>query len=262
MIKILFIIPVVYFALLLLLFIFQRSLIYFPTPLNDYDLQNSAPYEQFSIVSEDGLILKSWIAKGDADKKTFVFFHGNAGNAVDRIPMLKVLTDTGHSVVLAEYRGYADNPGSPSEKAIISDAEKLMSTLLEIELVEQDIVLMGRSLGTGVAVNLATKFDVSALILISPYSNLVDLAANTYPYFPVRLLMQDRFDSQSIIKNVTVPIFMFHGENDRIIPIEFGRSLFKEAPEPKYFNVIPAAGHNNLDMNAVNSEIVNFIVDN
>lgn len=261
MIKAFYIILILYFAILLFLFVFQRSLIYFPTSFEEFYRHNSGPFEQVSVTSDDGLVINSWIAKGEPWKKTFVFFHGNAGNAEHRIPMMKVLTDKGHTVVLAEYRGYADNPGSPTEKLIISDAEKLMDYIIKLGTPEQDIIMMGRSLGTGPAINLAAKYNVPALILISPYTSLIDIAANTYPYFPVRLLMRDKFDSKSIIGNLKSPILMFHGESDRIIPLKFGKSLFEFAPEPKEFIALPLADHNNLDMNAINIKILDFIID-
>ncbi len=262
MIKAFYIILIIYCALLLLLFIFQRSLIYFPTRFEEFYRDNSGPFERISVTSGDGITINSWITKGEPDKKTFVFFHGNAGNAEHRIPMMKVLTAAGHTVVLAEYRGYADNPGKPTESTLVSDAETLMAYLISLGTQQQDIILMGRSLGTGIATNLATKYDIAALILIAPYTSLVDIAANTYPYFPVRLLMKDKFDSKAIIGNVTSPILMLHGEMDTIIPLKFGKTLFESAPEPKKFITIPQADHNNLDMNAINRIVLEFIIDN
>lgn len=261
MIKAFYIILIIYCLLLLLLFIFQRNLIYFPTRFEEFYRDNSGPFERISITSSDGITINSWIAKGEPDKKTFVFFHGNAGNAEHRIPMMNVLTDAGHTVVLAEYRGYANNPGNPTERTLISDAETLMDYLIRQGTQEQGIILMGRSLGTGIATRLATKYDIATLILIAPYTSLVDIAADTYPYFPVRLLMKDKFDNKAIIKNVKSPIFMFHGEMDTIIPLKFGKTLFESAPEPKKFITTPQADHNNLDMNAINKNILEFIID-
>ncbi len=260
-IKILMIVPAIYLVLLLLLFIFQRSLMYFPAPLDDFQRQHHLPFEEISIMSEDGLEIKSWIAKKEPDKKTIVFFHGNAGNAAHRIPMLKEFFRAGHTVVLAEYRGYGDNPGKPSENGIISDAERLMEYVIAQGTAVEDIVLMGRSLGTGPSTNLATKYDVAALILVSPFSSFPDVAASTYPYFPVRFLMKDKFDSKSIIKNIKAPVLMFHGEFDRIIPLHFGEALFEAANEPKQFERILMRGHNNLDMEAINNKILEFILD-
>ena len=259
MLKIIYAVIIIYFLLLALLFVFQRNMMYYPSALTEFQKSNSGSFNQILIEASDGLIIKSWIAYGEADKKTFVFFHGNAGNAADRFPMLKPLEDAGHTVVLAEYRGFGDNPGYPNETDIISDAEKLLDFLTGTGISENDIILMGRSLGTGIATNLATKYNVSALALISPYSSFPDVGANAYPIFPVRLLMRDQFDSKSIIDRVSSPIIMFHGDSDSIIPIRFGEDLFDAANEPKTFRTLTNYGHNNLDMNKINSDILNFI---
>lgn len=259
--KILATIGIIYLAVLFLLFIFQRSLIYFPAPADQLPESFYHPFEKIYIPSHDGLEIKSWIAKGNPEKKTIVFFHGNAGNATQRMAMMNVLIDAGYTVVLAEYRGYDDNPGKPSEQNIKSDADKLIEYLLKNETAEKDIVLMGRSLGTGAATYLASKFDVHALVLISPYTSLPDIAASTYPVFPVRLLMHDKFDNKNIIGDVTAPIIMFHGDNDRIIPIRFAQRLFEAAGKTKQFHRLPNSGHNDLDMNSINEKIIEFILD-
>jgi pimeloyl-ACP methyl ester carboxylesterase len=211
MLKILYTIIVCYAAVLAFLYFYQRNMLYFPTPLTAEQISNHDPYTSLGVQSKDGLILRSWQADGDKDKKTFVFFHGNAGNAANRIPMMKILMQAGHPIVLAEYRGYGNNSGSPSEEALISDAHLLIDKLKLGGLVEEDMIFMGRSLGTGVATQLASLYNCAALILVSPYSSLTDVASGHYPYFPVTFLMKDKFNSAEIIKNVTAPILMFHG---------------------------------------------------
>lgn len=261
MLKILYTVIAIYLALLVLLFLFQRRLTYFPTPLSDNQLTGSSPFEQIEVPGKDDLVIKSWQSKGDPDKKTFIFFHGNAGNAADRMPMMRVLVEAGHSVVLAEYRGYGNNPGKPTEKNIISDADNLVEHITSQGVSEQDIVLMSRSLGTGVASQLAAKYDIAALILISPFSSLPDIAGDIYPYFPVSLLMRDRFNSAKAITKTKAPILMFHGELDGTIPIKFGRKLFEAASEPKQFISIPLTGHNDLNMDQINREILEIFKD-
>lgn len=262
MLKILYTVIAIYLALLILLFLFQRRLTYFPTALSDYQLTSSSPFEQIEVPGTDGMVIKSWLTKGDPTKKTFIFFHGNAGNAADRMVMMRVLVNADHTVVLAEYRGYGNNPGKPSEKDITSDAEELVSYIKDKGVSEQDIILMGRSLGTGVATQLAANYDIAALILISPFSSLADVASDIYPYFPVSLLIRDRFDSEEAIAKTKTPILMFHGELDGTIPIKFGRRLFEAALEPKQFIPIPLVGHNDLNMDQINTEILKAIKTN
>lgn len=259
MLKILYTFIAIYLALLVMLFLFQRRMIYFPTTLSDHQLAGTSPFELIEVPGTDGLVIKSWRFMGDPTKKTFIFFHGNAGNAADRMPMMRVLVEAGHSVVLAEYRGYGNNPGKPTEKDIISDGEKLVEHITSEGISEQDIIIMGRSLGTGAATQLSVKYDIAALILISPFSSLADVASEIYPYFPVSLLMRDRFNSAEAISKTNTPIIMFHGELDATVPIKFGRKLFETAPEPKQFIPVPLYGHNDLNMDQINREVLKII---
>ncbi len=256
MLKIIYILVMLYVALLALMFVFQRKLLYFPTPVSEYQLANSAPYTTLDIRTDDGLNLRSWQSMGEPEKKTFVFFHGNAGNAADRMPMMEVLLKTGHSVVLAEYRGYGGNPGKPSEDKLMMDGRLLMDEIIKQGVKSRDIILMGRSLGTGIATFLATEYDVAALVLISPYSSLPEVAAEHYPLFPVSLLMRDRFDNVKKIGKTTAALLIFHGEVDRTIPLPHGLKVYDAAKGNKEFIRLPGRGHNDLDMNQINHHIL------
>lgn len=256
MLKIIISLLVVYVAVLSLFFVFQRKLLYFPTSHPDFQTANSGPFTSLEIRTHDGLVLRSWQSKGNPEKKTFIFFHGNAGNAADRMPMMRMLLQAGHSVILAEYRGYGGNDGNPTEKNLILDGRLLLDEIIKQGVVEQDIILMGRSLGTGVAVHLATDYDVAALVMISPYSSLLDIAAFHYPYFPVSLLMRDKFNSVGKIKKTNAPLLIFHGEMDRTIPLEYGLKLYDAAEGNKVFIRVPGQGHNDLDMDQINLKIL------
>ncbi|MCF6217015.1 MAG: alpha/beta hydrolase [Emcibacter sp.] len=256
MLKIIYILVILYIALLTLMFVFQRKLLYFPTPLSEYQMGNSAPFTILEITTNDGLSLRSWQSKGDPEKKTFIFFHGNAGNAADRMPAMEVLLKAGHSVVLAEYRGYGGNPGKPSEDKLNMDARRLMGEIIKQGVNVRDIILMGRSLGTGVATFLAAEYDVAALVLISAYSSLPEVASEHYPFFPVSLLMRDRFNNLDRIANITAPLLIFHGEMDQIIPLPYGLKVYDAAQGEKEFIRLPGLGHNNLDMNQINHHIL------
>lgn len=237
-------------------------MMYFPTSLSDFQVANIGSFTSIEVRTHDGLILRSWQSNGDPAKKTFVFFHGNAGNAADRMPMMRVLLQGGHSVVLAEYRGYGGNSGKPSENSLILDAHLLIDEIIKQGVVEQDIILMGRSLGTSVATHLATQYDVAALVLISPYSSLADIAADHYPYFPVSLLMRDKFNNMGKIKKITAPLLIFHGEMDRIISLKYGLKLYDAAEGNKVFIRVAGRGHNDLDMNQINLKVLTSLVLN
>ncbi|MCC3861214.1 alpha/beta hydrolase [Pseudemcibacter aquimaris] len=258
MIKILTTLAACYILLLLLLYVFQRSLLYQPTDISPLALTPENPFKQFAIESHDGFELKHWRFQGRENKKTIVFFHGNAGNAADRIMMMRRPAQEGFNIILAEYRGYGDNPGKPSEQANIADAENLINHLISQGLNEKDIILMGRSLGTGVAVQMATKYDASLLALISPYSSMADVAASHYPILPVKLLLKDRYNNIEHIKNVDVPILMFHGNRDKVIPIKFGQKL-ANINNNAQFNELLGYGHNDLNMDDINNHILEYL---
>lgn len=256
MLKIIYLLVTLYLAMLALMFVFQRRLLYFPTPLSESQVAHSAPFTRLTVTTEDGLFLSSWESPGTPGKQTILFFHGNAGNAADRMPLMRVLLAAGHSVVLAEYRGYGGNPGTPSEANLLQDARRLIDDIIRRGVAAADIIVMGRSLGTGIATTLATEYDVKALVLVSAYSSLADVAAGHYPYFPVSLLMWDRFDSLEKIAGVTAPLLIFHGDRDRIIPLAHGLKLYQAAEGQKEFIRLPGQGHNDLDMDQVNRHLL------
>ena len=122
-----------------------------------------------------------------------------------------------------------------------------------------DIVLYGESLGTGVAVQLATRHQAAGLVLDAPYTSTVDVAAARYPYFPVRLAMRDTYSSSKFIKDVRMPVLILHGEQDTIIPVQYGRELFALANEPKQLAVYPKGRHSDLYVHGALDTVRDFI---
>jgi len=153
------------------------------------------------------------------------------------------LTETGDGLLGVEYRGYPGSTGSPSEEGLLRDGEATYAKALELGFPADHIVAMGESLGTGVAVDLAARHPVAALVLDSPFSATVDVAAARYWMFPVRLLMRDQFRSDERIGKVSAPVLMVHGTADRTIAIGFAERLFALANEPKTFMRVSGAGH-------------------
>jgi fermentation-respiration switch protein FrsA (DUF1100 family) len=147
---------------------------------------------------------------------------------------------------MLEYRGYGGNPGSPREAGLIADAEAALEFLDSAGIPRNRLVIYGESLGTGVAVQLAARNRVAAVILESPYTSIAAAAQYHYPFIPAVLLVWDRFDSLSRIRAVEAPVLVMHGEADRIVPVRFGRALFAAASEPKEGWFVPGAGHDDL----------------
>jgi len=145
--------------------------------------------------------------------------------------------------LFVSYRGYGASTGSISEQGFITDALTAYDFLLKRGVAPEQIALVGESLGTGVAVQLAAQRPVGALALEAPFTAAVDVAAEVYPWLPVRWLMKDQFISRDVIGRVKVPLLILHGDADRVIPVEHGRRLFAMANEPKELVILPGAGH-------------------
>ncbi|MGA2059976.1 MAG: alpha/beta hydrolase, partial [Thermoguttaceae bacterium] len=170
------------------------------------------------------------------------------GNITNRADILEKLHNTaGASVLIFDYRGYGRSEGKPNEAGILSDARAARAWLAKREKIpEQDIVVMGESLGGAVAVDLAAKDGAKGLVLISTFSSAPDVAAYHYPIFPVRLLMRTRLDAVGQIANFKGPLLQMHGEIDNIVPFKLGRRLFDAANEPKQLLVFPRHDHNDM----------------
>ena len=149
-------------------------------------------------------------------------------------------------VPLLAYRGYSGNDGSPSELGLYADARAALDWLRASGVESESIVLYGISLGSGVATKMAAERDFAALVLESPYTSTVDVAAWRFPVVPVAWLMEDRFESLARIGSITEPLLVMHGDRDVVIPQRFGRQLFEAANEPKQGFWPHGLGHNDI----------------
>lgn len=238
----------VYVALLGVVFVMQRSLLY-PADKSMPDPARAGVSGIQAVTTEtgDGLRLIHWYrppANGQAP--VLVVFHGNAGHVGDRVPKLSALMEAGIGVLLAGYRGYGGNPGSPTEEDLTADARLLLDWLAGQGVGPERTVLYGESLGTGIAVKLATERPAAAVILESPYTSIAELAQSHYWYLPARWLVLDKWDSLSRVGRIAMPLLVIHGAKDRTVPTRYGRRLFEAAPEPKEFLLLDRAAHNDL----------------
>ena len=192
----------------------------------------------------DGLELEGWYAPAaDPNNLTVVYFHGNAGNVSVRGPHMRALLDAGLGVFLTGYRGFAGNPGSPSEEGFYLDARAALNFVAADGVAPNKTVLFGESMGTGVAVQMGIERDVAAVILNAPFTSMPDVAAIRYWMLPVRRTMWDRYDSLSKIADINAPLLVMHGTADQTIPVEMSRTLLAAASEPKVGLVIENADH-------------------
>lgn len=237
-----------YLFCVLLLFLFQRSLLY-PAGggIPSAALGESLGVEVVAQAIDDGDKLTHWfLPSQDPSHPVFMVFHGNAGHIGDRATKLQGLTAEGAGLFLFGYRGYGGNPGKPSEEAILEDAEAAFGLLQSKGITSDRIVLYGESLGSGVAVEMARRHPVRAVVLEAPYSSIAQVAQAHYWYVPVGPLLWDKWDSLTRIRKVTAPLLIAHGRRDRTIPLRFAQRLFEAANEPKTFHLVEDGDHVNL----------------
>lgn len=247
-----------YGVVLIGMFAFQRDLMYFPdtTPLQPpavYGLENT---RAVTLETEDKLALNAWYTPPQEGLPLMVYFHGNAGNLSYRIEKMKAFTQNGMGLLALEYRGYGGNPGQPSERGLYEDAvATLQYALYTLKLPASRIILYGESLGTGVAVQMATSVKVGVVVLEAPYTSAVDRAQELYPWIPVSVLMLDRFESIKKIQNIQAPLLIFHNTQDPVIPVTHGHALYAAAKAPKHAFWFPRTGHSHFDWKRLEEEM-------
>lgn len=243
------ILAIAYAVICLFMWALQRQLIYRPhTDIQAPESYGLREFTELGIDSDDGLRLQGWYHAARTAYPTIVYFQGNAGHLGGRAGFYQSLADAGFGVLALSYRGYGHSGGKPTEQGLYKDARAIINyAVKQLSLRSQQLILYGESLGTGVAVQLALEYPVAALVLQSPFTSISDLAKHNYPWIPVDLLLVDRFDSLVKISNLSVPLLVFHGENDPVVPIRYGKALFEQAPLPKQAVYLPGRGHNDLD---------------
>jgi len=185
-----------------------------------------ADFRVVQATTVDGLALDCWYRPPDGlTKPTIALFPGNAGHPGMRAGKARALADAGYGVLIAGYRGYAGNAGEPSEKGLLTDGRAALDFLVGQGVSGRRLVIWGESLGTGVAVPLAAERGLAALILEAPFTSLSDVAAQRYPFVPVRALLRHRFNNAASMADVRAPVLILHGRADRTIPVTLGEAL-------------------------------------
>lgn len=228
-----------YLLLLAALYAAQRSLI-FPAP------QEPVPappgYAQVGLTTSDGLKIKAAYHPADADKPTLVFFHGNGDDWRGADRATRSFVDHGYGVLLPEYRGYAGNLGSPGERGFYRDGRAAMDWLVAEGVATDRTYIIGNSIGSGVATEMAVEYQPRGLALISPFASLPGLVEYKFPWVPVRALLRDRFDNASKLSRFKGKVLLLHGTDDSLIPAGNSRELKVAAPRA-VLELIGGAGH-------------------
>jgi fermentation-respiration switch protein FrsA (DUF1100 family) len=190
-------------------------------------------YQDIYIKTPDGFILNGWFIPAEDSKYTIIFFHGNAGNISHRLDKISIFHKLGLNTFIFDYRGYGKSKGKPDEKGFYIDAEAVYKYLLnELKILENKIILYGESLGTAIAIKLASEQKVKAIILEGAFSRGKDMAKRIYPFLPY-FFFSNSFDSLSRIKKIEFPKLFLHSQDDEIVPFSLAKKLYDSAPDPK-----------------------------
>ena len=211
-----------------------------------------------TLTTADGERVIVWHVPPRQDKPVILYFHGNGGALKYRVDRFLQLIADGIGLVALEYRGYGGSSGRPSEAGLIADAQAAYAFAAEHYPAKQ-LVLWGKSLGSGVAVALAAEKPVGRVILEAPFTSAADVAAQQYWFLPVRLLMKDQFRSDQRIGKVSAPILILHGVKDQVVPFAQGERLFELAHQPKRIVRFLDGSHDDLDKNGALDAVARFL---
>ena len=224
-----------YLIVMIFLYFYQRNLLYHPSQNNYSSDQLTVKIEKVNILTEDNLSLLGWFHEKDIKKfKTILYLHGNAGSLENRIHKINHFKDLDINFLLLSWRGFSKNKGSPTEEGLYEDARSAVKWLNEKNILNNNIIIYGESLGTGVTTEIAQNKNFAGIILESPFTSMIEAGKSKYPIFPIRLLLKDKYESDKKIKNINSPILIMHGKSDKLVPFWMGEKLFNMANEPKY----------------------------
>ncbi len=235
----------VYLLLCVLMFVFQDALIFFPTPvspdIDEWYTQHQVEYTCGSIT------LKGWfIDRGVSDSRPLiVYFGGNAEDISGTMNDFRLRTDL--SLLFVPYRGYGNNTGKPSQHNMQEDVLAILDQVVEkADIKTEQIIVVGRSLGSGTATYVASKRKLKSVVLITPFDSLTNVAQRHYPFMPIRLLLKHPFDSASLANDIKTPMLMLIADKDTIITNDHSNQLLAKWGGKHTQVMITNADHNNL----------------
>jgi len=239
-------------ALLVLGWVFQRSLVFLPDKTDPGSALARFDYGQdVTLSTADGLELNAWLISPEAtvDREIgLLYAPGNGGNRAGRVGIAQLLVDEGFTVLLMDYRGYGGNPGSPSEEGLADDAVAAFDALVNRGFEAENIIYFGESIGTGVVARLQDSHPPAGVVLRSPFPDFAAVAGEHYPYLPVQLLLRDRFETVEYLQDSQVPTTVVYGSADNIVPADLSAAVATEAGNLHEELVLQDVGHNDAPM--------------
>lgn len=226
--------------------LFQRKLMYHPNKhINPPEAYGLKDVEDIMLRSGDGTPIQVWKHKAKDGFPTIIYFHGNAGNIADRAAKFSSFIDYGYGLLALSYRGFGKSEGAPEERGIYNDARAVVDyARTRLHIPPGKLIYFGESLGSGVAVQMASESTPALLMLEAAYTSVETRSAEMFPYVLfARKLVRDKYDSLAKIRAVRAPLVMIHGAQDSTIPLAHGRRLFAAAHEPKSMVVYPEVNH-------------------
>jgi pimeloyl-ACP methyl ester carboxylesterase len=240
-------------AVCLLVYLRQDRLLFYPQPLSEADaraVEKIAPRsERFELKAADGTHLRGWLVRGPTHGSwpLVIYFGGNAEEVSWLLPEFSRIPT--YATLLVNYRGYGLSEGSPSERAMFNDALEVYDKIVQRPDIDaRRVVVMGRSLGTGVATYVASQRPIAGAVLISPYDSMVAVAHSVYPFLPVSLLLRHRFESDQRAPSIQAPLLALAAAQDTVIPPERSKRLVEKWGAASRFEVLDGVDHNTIAM--------------
>ena len=253
---------VFYLALLIALYSKQRAILFHPQqgtmrPI-DYGFYNIS---EVLLKDSNKTNIAAWQVLPDpakANGKAVIVFYGNAGKIEYYGNFLIAFANEGFVALGVSYPGYDNSGGSPSEENFYNAARAGID-YLKTKVGEENISVIGQSIGSGVATQMATEYKLNSVELISPFTSIADLASKKYWYFPVKYLLKDKFDSLSKVDKINEPVLILHGNKDELVPYSLGEELYKNLHSQKKFISYDGYYHNNMPFPRMQKDITDFI---
>ena len=228
-----------YLAILIILWSQQGRLLY-PAPRAIGP--TTGGFQEITYRTDDGLSLDAGYRAAERGKPTLLYFHGNGADWVSSVVATDRLVPAGYGVLAAEYRGYRGNPGTPSEEGLYRDGRAALAFLAARGIAENEIVIVGNSIGSGVAVQMARETNPLALVLISPFASLSELGGEKFRWLPTGRLLRDKYENGAKLASICSEILILHGDADSLIPHAHAERRAAMNPRAR-LEVFPDIGH-------------------